>query len=252
MSTPITLLPGTLPYDCYPPLPQTLNVDIITLASAFLNENFPGIYVGATEPAPEFRDRVWFHTVSTRWYYWINGAWQRVYEVPDGTAERRLWAGSEASLDTFAGGSPGVVGPSTGPLWAADHDFDGLIPCGPGNVATDPVTAVTQGANFGASNQKITITPLNLPPHNHMVGLSASPPNFITTNTNLYSFSVSDGHNLGCLAGNSSGKAGFTENFGGNTSSPPTADPVNVDKLPSVRGVFVIKRTGRVYVFPPY
>src|SRR5689334_14034479 len=170
MTTPITLIPGTLPEGyCWPPDPQQYNVDIVTRIAAFLNENFPGVYVGSSEPPANQRDRVWFHTVSTKWYYYISGQWQRQFEIPNTTAMRWLWAGAEADLVTFMGGSAGAVGPSTGPLWVADHDWDTRTIIGPGTLPSTTVIAV--GDTGG--DEKHTLTQAELPNINFQAAIRA-------------------------------------------------------------------------------
>lgn len=262
MSTPITLVPGTLGYSCFPNDPQQLNVDIITLARAFLNENFPGIYVGDTEPPADQRDRIWFNTVSQKLYQYISGAWQRTYEVPADADVEWIWKGAENDLITFAGGSAGAVGPSTGPLWEVDHLIDGRVLIGPGTIPTaDPVATVAIGATQdslgNAGEAKHTLTDLEgaVAQHEHAFGL--------TNPGNDDAFFRKKG-----AAGTVVGFNGYyITGSNGNIETPQTtADLFTMPAGSDAKGVtavghnnmmpfigrFVIKRTSRVYVPAPY
>lgn len=230
-NTPVTLVPGTLPYDCYPALPQTLNIDIVTRIVASISEAFPGIVVGNTEPDPQYRDRVWFNTISTRWYYYINGMWQRVYDVAASSSERRLWVGLETDLDTYDGGSSGAVGSSTGPLWEVDHNFDGRFPIAPGLVPTyTPPLTVAVGDTGGEGQHSLTADENG--PHTHVTKLprdGAAPDMLESTAIATHDQTV-------------------TLPWTSESSGLGTAH----NNLPPYRGVFLIKRTARVYVQPPY
>lgn len=237
MSTPITLLPGTLPPGyCYPPDPQTFNVDIVTRIQALLNENFPGIYVGIAEPPADQRDRVWFYPPTTKWYYYISGQWQRQFDIPNGGTTptagfRALWTGLEADLATYQGGSAGAVGPSTGPLWEVDHTFDARSLFGPGTLPSTAAISV----NTNGGNETHILTQAELPNINFQAALKAGQAdgldadnsqvlcNPLSTSVNPYTLNVPSG--------------------GSNTA---------FSLLPPYRGIFVIKRTSRVYVQPPY
>lgn len=237
MSTPITIIPGTLPPGyCYPSDPQTYNVDIVSRIQAFLDENFPGIYVGVVEPPADQRNRVWFHSSSTKWYYYISGQWQREFEVPNGGVSsqagyRALWTGTEADLVTYQGGSAGAVGPSTGPLWEVDHTFDARSLFAPGTL---PSTAVIT-ANTNGGNETHILTQAELPNINFQAALKAGQADGL------------DADNSQVLCNpNQTSVNPYTLNVpsGGSGSA--------FSLLPPYRGVFVIKRTIRVFVPPPY
>lgn len=264
MSTPITLLPGTLPEGyCYPDNPQQFNVDIISRVAAFLDQNFPGIYVGDTEPPADMRDRIWFNTLpaSLKFYWYLSGAWMRLYEVPASSNAEWIWKGSEADLVTFAGGSAGIAAPPvSGPLWEVDHLIDGRMLIGPGTIP-GTAFAVAVGAtadSSGASGAyEITLTEAQGASgiHIHGVGLTNSGnddaffrklglPNTVPAYLGYY-ITGSNGNveqskttaDLYTLPSGADG-AGVT----------PTAHP----NMPPYIGRFVIKRTSRTHVLAPY
>jgi len=147
MSTPITLVPGTLGLTCYPS-PNELNVAIITSAQAFLDENFPGIYLGTVEPPADQRDRIWFYGSSlstvTKWYLYINGSWQRQYDVVANSGENKIIRISVDDYNAEQGGdaSSVAVGPSVGPLWVLDDTMAGSVPIGIGLIpGSDPAAS---------------------------------------------------------------------------------------------------------------
>lgn len=177
MSTPVTLQPGTLPYDCYPSDPQTLYEDIINGTIAELDQNFPGIYVGADEPPPEYQDRVWFRTTDLQWYYYSNGHWVRPHNTPAGGQERRIWVGAESDVWSYDGGSgdnPSVVVPilASGAMWEVDHNLDARFPIGAGTLPSTTVVGVT--GTGGEETHVLSETEGGLGDHIHPIGKSSN------------------------------------------------------------------------------
>lgn len=88
--------------------------------------------IGPNEPTVEQRDFVWFKTDSitneiTGRFTWsgLYGAWIQPH-WPGGipTNERRLYVGTESSLETYDGGEPGTVTETRGPFWTATGASD--------------------------------------------------------------------------------------------------------------------------------
>lgn len=262
--TPVTLLPGTLPYDCYPNLPQTLNVDIVTRIQAFLDSTFPGIYVDPNTPPVSARNRIWFNTSSFRWYQYVNGDWMRVYEIPANAQVEWLWSGSEANLKTFAGGDVNAVGAWSGPLWEIDHDFDGRVLVGVGDIpGASPAASIVQGgivdSNGLAGAYQVALAPAQFQ-HFHGCGTDGGiddPPtmisrvwssvkNFIRRINDTNTTSSTGWHDDTTAFG--SGTMGTTEPYADPNFPTSDAHP----NMPQYRARYVIKRTSRIWVTAPY
>lgn len=235
MPTPVQLVAGSLPEGyCYPANPQDFNALIFSLAVAQLPDTFPGIYVSNVEPPPTMRDRVWFHTEATKWYYYIGGLWQRKYDIPyDSKILLPFW-GSAADINTEGGGSPGAPGLSTGPLWEIDHRMDGRVLMGAGVVpgTTTPVVTANQG-DLGGEGQHVQ-TAAEVGPHVH-------PP----LRTPALGFLVD------VAAGGQGTNVGGTEEASDATTgtNTPAGAPMNITQ-PYFAGLW-LKRTIRQYVSPP-
>lgn len=240
MSTPITLLPGTLPFSCYPDTPQELNVAIISLASAFLNDNFPGVYVSDSAPPPNFQDRAWFNLTNLKWYHFQNANWWRWADsTPGPSGERMMWFDTEASLWSYQGGDgtdPSVVTPAlyTGSLWQKDATFDAKIPIASGTLPSGLVLA--QGNTGGVEN--VTLTAAQLAKHTHVSPVGSD--GYWSHAFPLGSGSYNVGVGVDTLISPNSGQNGTV------------ADPLSTDQphtnMPPYVTVIIAKRTIRAYV----
>lgn len=233
-TTPVTLLPGTLPYDCYPADPQTLNVDIITRAQAFLDEVFPGVYVGDTTPPANQRNRIWFNTLTQRLYQYVNGDWQRTYWPSASSKQEWFWNDTPGALETYDGGSAGAVGDSTGPLWEIVSEFEGRVPVGVGTlVGSSPAVAVARGDTGGGYQQ--TIAQANLPAVNLPLAVrTAQADNLDNDTTEVL---INPAH---------TSFSPLTLNVPLGGSGTPLAT------MPGYLARYVIRRTARIYVSAPY
>ena len=264
-STPINLLPGTLPPGyCYPPDPQDFNVAIITRAQAFLDETYPGIWVSDVAPPVSMRNRLWFNTISSRWYQFVNGDWMRVYEWPASSSVELIWSGVEADLAAFGGGDSSAVGLYTGPLWEIDHEIDGRVLVGAGDVpGSDPAVSIAQGAIADSAAvegaYQIKLVPENCQ-HYHGCGTDGGnddPPNMISRAWSSVKNFVRRINDL-----NTSGSTGWHDNttaFASGTmgTTEPYEDSNFPDStphanMPQFRARYIIKRTSRIWVTAPY
>lgn len=250
MSTPITILPGSLPAGfCYPTDPQDLNLAIVSRIAAFLNENFPGVYVGATAPPADQRDRVWFNTNNGRWYHFTNGDWYtESASIPGPDGRLMIWSDSEADLWSFEGGdgtNPATNTPTlfTGSMWEVDHTMDTRVPIGAGTLPS--TTVLNQGDTGGA--EKITLGLTNIPYHKHFVAAVDSVSGTALTAANQVAQGRSDDNYV--LDGSTKdATVGLTSGTGGNPASTPAAnatDPVTI--LPLYKVIFFAKRTIRAW-----
>ncbi len=266
MSTPVTLVPGTLTYDCYPP-PQQLNIDIITLAHAFLDQNFPGVYVGDTEPPADQRDRIWFNTSpnSGKWYWYINGMWQRPYDIVAGSGENKI---IEIPVDDYNAEQGGDavsmgVGNSAGPLWIEVTALQGRVPIGIGLIPTsDPAATVTAIGdtkdtlgNQGEYAHKLTGQ--EMAGHWHGVGTDGAPgggdpPIMIKRGWGVGPYT----QRLEDTPGSASWVDGTAFSAGTmGTTNPiddPTATVTPANVMQPYLGRIFVKRTARIYVKPPF
>lgn len=227
------ILPGSLPEGyCYPDSPQVLNVDIVTRIQAFLDQNFPGIWVSNVEPPVNYRDRVWFNTDSTQSYYFISGAWQRKFQWPANDKRAIFYTGDPADVDSLDGGSAGAVGPSTGPLWEIYTDLAGKVPVGAGTL--QPSGTVVAWSDTGGTDQH-TLTQAELPNVNFQLPVTAGQAN---------GFDADNSQVLGNPANTGLNSLTLQVPSGGSGTPFSTMPPYLV-------GVW-IRRTGRIYVPPPY
>lgn len=240
MPIPVNLVPGTLPYECWPELPQTINVDIVTRIVATLDVEFAGVYVSATTPPVDQRDKVWFNLTDYEWYRWTPtvGGWARKHRVPPGPSDyRTLWAGLEPDLITYDSGQAGAVSVSTGPIWEVDHDWDNRIPIG---ADTTGGTPIVNAPGVETGDREFTLDTTKLPAHTHDMGLERS---------DLPDSTVEAGR-LRDASGNvewqntsATPKIGRTRSTGVESAD---MDPISI--IPPVRGLFVIKRTAREWI----
>ncbi len=266
MPTPIQLIPGTFPSDCWPS-PQEYNVAIFSLARAFLDENFPGIYVGPTSSPPPVnqRDRVWVNSDNQLLYQYFGGAWKRKYQWAAGSPFLMLWTGSPTDLNTVDGGSSGAVGDSTGPLWEIVSTYAGRVPVGvglvPGSNPAATITAVgdTQDSLGNSGEYKHVLVPGEIA-HMHGVGTDGGiddPPTMLArawSSIKNFTRRINDLNTSGSSGWHDdttslqSGTMGTTEPFQ-DTNFPNSDGHLNMQ--PYI-GTYFIRRTARIYVFPPY
>lgn len=245
MSTPVNITVGSLsPGTCWPDTPQAFVDMLRTLISGSLNENFPGIYSGPTAPPAEFQDRIWHNTTNGKDYDYVNGNWQREYDIPTGMGLLMPWSGSDADLATYGGGS------ATDPLWEIATDYEGRFLLGAGTIpGTSPAVTTVTGATNDSSGQsgeyQHSLTEEEMPPHVH---------HFVVLDGN----SAAGG--VGSITSGTLNKtpqqcfAGDTENAGGisDGGTPPvyTVKPHNT--MPPYRAVRWAQRTNRRFVLAPY
>lgn len=237
MSTPVTILPGTLPPGaCYPDDPQLLNVEIVSRITAFVDTAFAGVYASPTPPPADQRDKIWFNTTVQRLYYWVNGGWWRTYSPPAGGGELRMLSVTADTYNAQEGGDATSVGVGdyVGPLWVAAPEFDGRVPVGTGTFpGTSPAVSVALGANVGSDNGAgsylHTLTVDELPPHHHALQIFDGP--------------VQGGVHPQSYIGTTSQGTFNTDDTGGGMA---------FNNMPPFRGVTFVKRSGRIYVASPY
>lgn len=233
-STPVELIPGTLPEGfCFENWQQIYNT-FFNLATASLPGQYRTYNYGDSEPTVDDRDKPWLRLnvdqSPDQWYVYFNGEWVWEHEVPASSNERRIWVGSTVDLETYDGGSAGAVTATTGPFWEVDTDFAARFPLG---VGTLPLSGTVVNVTDTGGVDTVTLTTAQIPAHLHTI-------------SNAYAAQVGSGG--GAIIG-----------FSGTGTGVVATTPVNSDSTgggtahsntPPYIGVYFIKRTARVYRTP--
>lgn len=240
----LPILPGTLPPEyCFTSW-QKLLVDLSNSQNAVLDGSAFFNY-GPNEPDPQYQGYPWLKSTDMRWYFY-SGNW--LSPVNYDLNERRIYVGSLTDLVQYDGGDSGVASDRSGPMWERDTNFNDRIPMGIDTIVTSPDPAAA-GSTAGSATHILTEAEGAVGQHSHPMGVcdpSSDDGYFPITGTNTVPGwnghfitgngpqvpSVETTANLYTLASGTSG--------GGVT---PTAFSI----IPPVRGVYVIKWTGRLY-----
>jgi len=233
-STPVTLIPGTLPSGyCFISWQGVFN-DFFSLGTAFLPGQYRTFNYGDSEPTADDRDKPWLHLnpdgSPDRWFVYFSGAWVWPHEIPANSDERRIWVGSSVDLQTYDGGSAGAVSATTGPFWEVDTDFEGKVPVGAGTL--QPSGAVVGVGDTGGVDEVELVTN-QIPSHSH------STPN---------AFSGQIGNGASAMIGFAG--TGPEVSPVGNVSTTSTGGGQAHTNMPPYSVVLFIKRTARVYRTP--
>ena len=261
-NAPIILSMSSLPVGYCITDAQTFANDMVARMSGTLPGTYSTFVIGSSTPDTGDRDKLWIKTdpttglLVTPWalFRFFNGQWLARHPVTASSdGESRIWKGTLAAIDTYDGGEVGAVGDWTGPMWERDTDFDAKFLVGVGAFATEP--AVAEGGTGGAD--QVTLTNANTGTHYHGVG------NFAANNDDLSnikrtwtkqatdptlaeywtvgSFSTGGGE----LPGNAdlaAGSLASTNNIDDGTNAATAHS-----NIPPYRGIYVLKRTARVY-----
>lgn len=235
----LPLLPGTLPPDvCYETEQARLN-GYMNVSSAVLDGGMAFYNFGSNKPSAANQIYPWLNTNDTQWYVY-SGVWRRQRPLIEQYAGYRiLYTGLESSIATLAGGDTNALGPTSGPFWEIDHNFDGRSPMGPGAIPTsNPGKTLAINEAFGEGAHAQTSTELF--PHTHA-------PNPDQADGFL-------GH------ATASAPATFNVTAGGDTISMPVTGvtggdvdgaPVAANVTHPVWGTWFLKPTSRLYIIVP-
>lgn len=118
--------------------------DIASNLRVELPGNITPINYGPNQPASNLRDRPWMVTdaetqapvagMGMATWSPTYGKWVVPHQIPASSSVRMDWTASLSVLETFDGGSPGTVSPTTGPFWEVDTDWADKVPIGVGAV----------------------------------------------------------------------------------------------------------------------
>lgn len=242
-SLPITA-PNLSENYCFTTYQQLAN-DIVGGATVQLdNSGWTMVLKQDTTPTSSQRAYLWFKTSDSKLYAWRDdvSAWVTAHPSVAFGSERRLWIGTLTDLKTFDGGDTGTVGFASGPMWEEDTAFAGRIPIGVGTTAGG--TAVSAAANAGADKVSLVVGNIPLPDHRHFTVANAS--SAITALTTSHQI-ASDAD----VSDNTDYRLTGTTTEATLCRTSPVIEPQStvsqVNVLNPVRGIYIIKRSGRVY-----
>jgi len=228
----VTLVKGTVPDGaCFDSVSGLYNT-FVNLTTAYVDGDYSLFNFGDTEPSASDIDKPWIRTIGgkpDRIYVYIDGGWLSKHPVPaivGDIGERRMFVGAASDIDTYDGGSGGGVGTSSGPFWEKDTEFDARLPIGYGTTAGG--TEITEGSPTGGEDRTV-LEEKNLPPHSHSL-------NYATRSFRSGSADTGEGR----FGSGSNVVEGMVTGGSGQLSVP-------FSNLPPYKGVYIIKRTARIY-----
>lgn len=244
MAIGLKLIAGTLPTNCYPATPQELYAAMFALGQAEASE-LDGVIISDTTPAATDRDKAWLKTSAGAplWppiYRYFNGQWVMRHNVDPSGSERRIWVGALADLNTYEGGSAGAVGDASGPFWEEDAAFQDRIPMGVG-----PAIALAVATNYGIANAQVTLAPDNIKDHRHFTAAdfsAAGQPKPTASNQTAHSGGGTGNENYIFQGTSTEANIARSSPADGLTGANSAFSVLN-----PVRGIYVIKRTARIY-----
>jgi len=214
--------------------PQQLALDITQRISGQLAGDSTLWTKSSSTPSSANQDRPWYKLSGTDqspvglYSYW-QGQWVRLHPSPAGSSERRLWVGTTTELITHDGGTAGTVTATTGPMWEVDTNFDAKFLVGPGTTANGTEIGVT---DTGGEDEHTLIVD-ELPSHQHGSSGTHDVAGSVLTS------------GPGAVEHSSPGDDGTPMGLWGASPAAGGGDPHN--NLPPYYGVYVIKRTGRIF-----
>lgn len=231
------------------------NLSPITISQLF------GSIFSPVAPSPVI-SLYWFNTTLYKWFISDGVNFLSKHYYTANGPERFLYTGSEASLTTYDGGNTSVSSVSSGPMWQIDSTFSGRFPVGVGTLPSGTVINVT--GTGGEEQVTLNSTQVPVVEHFHGIGVGINTPstggtnddfafvmrNWTATSGTPYTMDTCQGaggsgsYPIPYSTTATSGSASTTNNIQTGTSSSALSGH---DNMPPYVGVYVIKRTGRVY-----
>jgi hypothetical protein len=231
---------GTIPADqCFTTLDAMASTLTGVLAGRIEGDSI-GLIISRSAPSPANEDKAWLKLDNDfgpeRLYRFWNGLWVSRHPVPFSGLERRIWVGDLAQLKTYDDGEDAPVSDVTGPFWVEDSDFAARFLVGAGTFAGG--TVVGHGDAGGA--EEVQLAEANIPEHRHSIGIDGSGVDEAAENGRLR---VGAGTEIGFQPDTSEVDVAHTRTYGGDEDGATVPVPI----LPPYRGVYIIRRTARVY-----
>lgn len=208
---------------CY----TTLSNDIAIIAQ-YLRAVFSGneINIGTSTPAAENRGKPWIRTNSDGtddgvWTYY-NGFWIQKHPMAVGSVI--MFEGASGDITTFDDGESAAITNITGPFWQEITEMKGRSPMHPGIFASGASIGV--GDNIGEEKHLMTLP--ELIKHSHVIKTFSAG-----------SIAGDGGHIL-----NEPDPATDVDH---STEPEGSSPPTGMNVIHPVRGIFLIRRTARLY-----
>jgi hypothetical protein len=241
----IRLVPPSLPIGFCPVTEQERATLYFQLAQAqLLVNNVSSFYnYGSTVPDINNRNFPWIRNAGDAFddvYNFLMGYWLAVYKSAPAGPNGIRWGyeGTEASLLTFDGGENAPTTLTTGPFWEIDANYNGRSPMGPGDIpGASPSYSLGVGVVYGAGSQQLTSQ--QVPPHTHPLATDSAIMNPDGTVKVVRTGVGGEGLFIGG-SGPATAPLSVEENeFTTTQENAPIIHPV--------RGLYQIKRTGRLF-----
>lgn len=255
----LALIPPSLPVGWCPTSEQDRATTYFNRAAALLPQGV-GYVVKPSQTAPTAAERantIWLKLDGSNrpvgYFLYAGGYWSWPHAITAASAFRSLWIGVESDLWAMDGGDgtdPTSASPTsyTGAMWQVDHDFDFRALMGPGTSPDS--TSLAVAANAGAEFTTLTVDNLK---HQHPFGARINGNNDDAEFLTGTSVSIAS-----TIAREVEGDSGDPSETATTTADLITAlgiaaqdadeTSTAISRIPPVRGIYVIKRTARVYM----
>ena len=240
-TTIISLLPPTLPSGYCPTSWQELANYIIGYSQAQFNSTIGNSFfnTGSSTPSVDNQIYPWIDN-DGNWWVHNSGYWARKHPSPAAGNERRLWVGTPSELESYDGGDGSAYSGNnfTGAMWEIDTAFEGKFPVGVGAFSGSGSVSVngTTTSTGVSGEDKHQLIIAELPDHTHQISSKRS------ANMEVYGSSEITVDVLGTVP-----STGVTISDGPGYNPENQGEGISHNNLPPFYGVYVIKRTGRVY-----
>lgn len=249
----LSLIPGTLPSDCYPASAQAFYNQMFELGAAVQATTLVGVILQDSEPSASDRDKVWARTsagapVFPFMWVFFNGLWVAKHPIPAGSLWAFPYTGTTASIETLDGGAAGAVSSNSGPFWEEAVSFRARMPIGAGTLPSGAVLAV--GDTGGEEKHVLTADEAN---HFHGFGDGdTGGRDGLFCRRSWSSEEVGTGtHNLDTTVPAAIGTAISGGALGTSDSIASSIDSDGHNNMPPYVALTFLRRTARIYCTTP-
>lgn len=234
--------------NCWPGTPQSFVNEIFEKTRGQL-EDLEGVIISDSTPSASDQDRLWIKTdvngipigqflyALGQWIWPLEGAVQRASEL-------MMWEGTLASIITIDGGSAGAVTLTTGPFWEIHSEFVGRSPMAVGTIPTsNPSKTLAVEEDYGEGAHALTEAELPTSTHKHLFPLYSNP-----AATSPAPHTYGSGPLLGVSENVADDSVGTYNPVFDYTEPVALGDGDTMPVIHPVRGVYILRRTGRLYL----